>query len=554
LKRGPSRAEKRMTKDILRAEMARTEDLKFLNIREVLIVVLLLGLAFGIRLYVVFHTYVITNDGVLYIKVSKLIAQGEIGAALNTYFLNLYPFIIAAFQKVFSDWEFSAQMASAVFGSLTVIPLYFLIKSLFNRSAALMASVFFVFHPYLVRFSAEVIRDPTFWFFFITAIWAGWEALVRKKAWLFVATSLLGTVSFLLRTEGIFFVPLVTAWIFLKDRKTFKSTYRQRILFALILLLTVPLVLSPAMLYLKGKTSHWHWTKANKFLMVITADVGMNAIKDDFHKSELKSWDGSLQESAEFLRLRQFLSLAIEHRTGILMLEMISKFIKAMHPTLLIVLLFGAVARKKIQYCQEEFFLFSAVVLLLLIIFRYASVFFPYIATRFMMAPVILCLAWAGVGIVEMDHRIRNTSLIPHLTRAKFIGFRYLQWALVVLIVFILLPKALASQRAEKIPMKEAGIWIREHGSENPVIIGQRQLVWRIAFYADGTFIEIPGDHDLFEYAEENQAHFLVVNEKDREKNHPRLNHSINPEHFQEEVEIGDPSGFYLIKIYAIKK
>jgi hypothetical protein len=236
------------------------------------------------------------------------------------------------------------------------------------------------------------------------------------------------------------------------------------------------------------------------------------------------------------------------------MLEMISKFIKAMHPTLLIVLLFGAVVRKKIQYRQEEFFLFLAVVLLLLIIFRYASVFFPYIATRFMMAPVILCLAWAGVGIVEMDHRIRNTSLIPHLTRAKFIGFRYLQWALVVLIVFILLPKAVASQRAEKIPMKEAGIWIREHGPKNPVIIGQMQLIWRVAFYADGTAIEFPRDQDLLDYARERRANFIVVNKKNDERVYPDLSRSVNPERFKEEVEIGDPSGSYLIMIYSIKK
>lgn len=542
-----------MTGDSLKAGMTKTEDLKFLNIWEVWIVTLLLGLAFGVRLYMVFHTYVITNDGVLYIKVAKLIAKGEIGAALGVYFLNLYPFIVAAFQKVFIDWEFSAQMVSAVFGSLAVIPLYCLIRSLFDRNVALMSSILFIFHPYLVRFSAEVIRDPTFWFFFMMAMWVSWEAISRKKAWLFAATSLLGVVSFLLRTEGIFIVPLVALWILLKDWKTFKATYKRRILFFLILLFTGPILLSPAILYLKGKTSHWTWTKADRFLIVATADVGMNAIKDDFKKLELTPWNDRSQGSVEFLRLRQFLSLAIKHRIGVVTLEMISKFIKAMHPLLVILLLLGAVARRRIQYHKEkELFLLSAVAFLLLIILRYATTFFPYIGTRFMMAPAILCLGWVSVGILEIEHRIRDTSLIAHSIRAKLAGFRYFQWVLLALIVFALLPEALASQRVDKIPIKKAGIWIREHGPRNPVIIGQNQLAWRVAFYADGTSIGFPGNRDLFEYAQKNRVSFLVVNEKGAEEDHSDLCRSINPEHFREEVEIGDPSGSYVIKIYSI--
>ncbi len=101
---------------------------RFAEIREGWIVPILLGLAFGVRLYLVFHTYLITNDGVLYIKMSKLISQGEAGAAGSLLFFDLSPLITMVFQKVFSDWELSAQMVSAVFGSLTIIPLYFLMK------------------------------------------------------------------------------------------------------------------------------------------------------------------------------------------------------------------------------------------------------------------------------------------------------------------------------------------------------------------------------------------------------------------------------------------
>jgi 4-amino-4-deoxy-L-arabinose transferase-like glycosyltransferase len=116
---------------------------------------------------------------------SKLISQGEAGAAFSLSFFNLYRFITAIFQKVFNEWELSAQMVSAVFSSLTSIPFYFLIRSLLGRTVTFISSILFIFHPYLVRYSAEVIQGPTFWFFPMMTLWVGWEAISRKRAWLF---------------------------------------------------------------------------------------------------------------------------------------------------------------------------------------------------------------------------------------------------------------------------------------------------------------------------------------------------------------------------------
>jgi hypothetical protein len=49
-------------------ETASTRFSPFSNIREGWIISILLGLAFGVRLYLVFHTYLITYDGVLYMQ------------------------------------------------------------------------------------------------------------------------------------------------------------------------------------------------------------------------------------------------------------------------------------------------------------------------------------------------------------------------------------------------------------------------------------------------------------------------------------------------------
>jgi hypothetical protein len=534
--------------------MKKTESMDFTpfsHIREGLIVSTLLGLAFGVRLFLVFHTYIITNDGILYVKMAKLISQGKAGAAFGLLSFNLYPVIIAAFQKLFSDWEFSGQMVSTVFGSLTIIPFYFLIRSLLGRTVAFISSILFVFHPYLVRFSAEVIRGPTFWFFFIMTVWVGWEAISRKRAWLFFLTSLLGAVCFLLRPEGIVVVPIVAVWVFLKNWGKVKSTYRQRIFFALILLFTVPILLSPAMLYLKKKTGRWHWARADTILKMATTDSTVSSIKNNFHKLEMKPWDESSQGEEEFIRLRGFLSLATEHRIGIVTLEVMSKFQKAMHPLLLILLLFGVMRRKIIQYeKKEELFLLSFLAIFFLILVGYGTITF-YIGTRYMIAPVMLCLGWAAIGIIELGYRIRHTSWLLRLKDRRGVGLGNIPWILLIVIILALLPKTLAPQRVEKIPIKTAGVWIGEHGPRDPIIMAHGGLA-RIAFYADGTFLEIPKDQDLFEYAKKNRVNFLAINEKDIEQSHLSPMRSLNPEQFKEEVVIGKSSGSYVIRIYSV--
>lgn len=522
------------------------------NARENLIVTIIFGLALGLRLFLVFHTYLITNDGILYVRLAKLISKGEFGVAFSISFFNLYPFVIALFQKIFNDWELSGQMVSVVFGSLTVIPLYFLTKSLFSRTVAMVSSVLFVFHPYLVRFSAEVIRGPIFWFFFVMALWVGWEAISRKGPWLFAMTGIFGTLSFLFRPEGIFVVALVGVWTIFSNRKTWSQSLRQRILFVLILFLPVPMLVSPALLYLRGKTGRWHWARAEEIPRLAFSDIKMSAIKKNFDQIKVMPWDNRPEGQIALIRLKAFLSLARDHRIGVIGLELWSKFLKAMHPILFIILVFGVIKRKVVRYHKEEdLFLVSVLAMIVVVLFRYGTV-TAYVGTRHMMAPVTLCLAWAGAGLVEVEHRIRNIFPIEKLTRPRIAGMTSIEWALVILIILALLPKTLASQRFEKRPIREAGVWIKENGPKSPVVMCQGGLA-RVAFYADGTFLEIPRDQDLFEYAKKSQATFLALNEKSIEKTHPGLIHALDQNQFREEITIGESSGPYVIRIYSVK-
>jgi len=503
-----------------------------------------------VRLYVVFHTYVITNDGVLYVELAKLLSRGEVGKALSVWAPNLYPVIIALFQRVFDDWEFSGQLVSTFFGTLTIVPFYLLMRSLFGRPVALIASLLFTCHPYLVRFSAEVIRGPTFWFFFMMTLWVGWEGISRRMGWLLALTGFFGAVSFLLRPEGIFVIPVLAFWVCAMNWRS--STVQQKIVLPLIVLIAVPVVLSPGMLYFRIRTGDWNWARADLIPGIALGDVKMKSIKENWDRIEINRWGDCGEANLEWIRLKAFLSLAKDHRLSIIGVEILAKFMKGMHLLVLLLFLFGVFGRRKIEYRKKkELFLASVAAVFVLVLVRYGSI-YVCISTRHVIIPVILCLGWAGAGVVEIENRFKHFLLKKGGAGTKIAQFSWFRWALLLLILLALLPMTLASQRLDKISMREAGAWIKENGPSTPVILGDAGLA-RVGFYAEGRFLEIPVGEDLFEYARAQGVDFLVVNDRSIGPSHPDLVDLLDSRHFREKVVIGDFSESHVIRIYGFE-
>ena len=132
----------------------------------------LLGLAAAIRVYLYFHTYLVSMDGAFqFIPLAKLFAEGNFKAALGHGQLPLYPILIALLSKTGLDFETSGRLVSLIFSLMTVFPLYFLGKKIFNSKIAFVGCMFFAIHPYLARFSVDVLKDPLYVCLFISSIW-----------------------------------------------------------------------------------------------------------------------------------------------------------------------------------------------------------------------------------------------------------------------------------------------------------------------------------------------------------------------------------------------
>ena len=131
--------------------------------------VIVIGIA--IRAFAAFQTYVINPDGMLYIQQAKAIYHGDWQLLRSCQpFVSSYPFLIAAAHWVVPSWIGSARMISVLFGSLTLIPLYFLLRRFADERTSCLSVLLYAFIPFLVSGSADLIRDSVCWFFLVSGL------------------------------------------------------------------------------------------------------------------------------------------------------------------------------------------------------------------------------------------------------------------------------------------------------------------------------------------------------------------------------------------------
>jgi 4-amino-4-deoxy-L-arabinose transferase-like glycosyltransferase len=129
--------------------------------------VILIGIA--IRAFAALNTAVINPDGMVYIQQAKAIYHGDWQLARACVpFVSSYPFLIAAAHWVLPSWIDSARMISVLFGSLTLVPLYFLLRRFADERTSCLCVLLYAFIPFLVSGSADLIRDPVCWFFLVS--------------------------------------------------------------------------------------------------------------------------------------------------------------------------------------------------------------------------------------------------------------------------------------------------------------------------------------------------------------------------------------------------
>lgn len=181
-------------------------------------------IAFGVRFYLCLSTAVINPDGIIYIQQARAIYYQQWGeiTACGMKYLSLLPPMIAAAFTVLRDWETAGRFISLLFGTGTLIPLYFILKRFFDRRTVGLTLLVYAFIPALAERSADIIRGPIYWFFLASAMLMVLRHRERRAHAGFDIDLQVACILFLVaawaRIEASFFLILTGAYLLFTER------------------------------------------------------------------------------------------------------------------------------------------------------------------------------------------------------------------------------------------------------------------------------------------------------------------------------------------------
>ena len=468
----------------------------FNNKRFLIPVALVLG-AFALRLYAALVPGIIVPDGVVYIDTAKMILSGQWQKVSEQGIYSAYPFLIVLFQKMFVDWETAGRMVSVVFGSLAVLPFYFLIKRIFDIKIAVIASLFFVINPRLVEYSSNVIREGAFWFFSITALWAAHEGICRKKWILMVCASFFVGLAALTRMEGVGLAAIIILWICWYYWKEKKFGIKKTLLLLLVFVFAFPVIFSAPLIILKARRGQWEIGHLGSKIPYVLKQS---------EKDAAASYKMSVDESDT---VAKFLS---GNKYAYFLWKALHKFFRSFHVLFILFFIIGVVRRKVIPYDSREVPIIIWWAVFFLVSLLYVSKIY-YLSTRHGMLMSIPATLWVSIGFIELN------NMIERFVARSRPAWNYARNGLVYLFIptcLIILPNTLSWSGHDKVEMKKAGIYLKKMGYSKEKIAVEPRLI-RLGFYADTNYVVIPPlmDHvKLNSFLHSEHITHLVVDER----------------------------------------
>jgi len=511
---------------------------------------LLLIISLSVRIYLSVFTYVIKNDSVAYMQNAKYFASGDFSSALRHDYHPLYSLIMAVLYNVIPNMELSGTIISVLFGTLTVVVFYLIGKSVFDKKVSFVSSVILAFHPYAVRFSADIISDSTYFFLFISALGLGYFAITNRKLLLFALTGICSALAYLTRPEGVGIIIIVAFWCVLKDFVKIKELWKVKLVSILILVVSFLAFSIPYIVFIKQDTGSWSLTKKKKASNLAGLEKVLATLKSDRsvkEESDKEKEEPGLVESEKILvaprndrsveedndKKESYWGSTIKqmtasksnfkiHLNGIL--HIIKKYVSTFHPFLFMLLIIGVINWTRVD--KERFFgiyVTSIILFHLIILYRLnlthlgqGDNIYQYPSRRHLMPLVIPAVFFVGLGLY----------VVGSWTHKKFhncnsiVGFKELlkstwnvQLIVLMIVVTVLLPKTLKPQRFDKYGIKIVGQWIKTNSHKSSPAILSSSL--RNTYYSGGKHFQVENINGTLGYARAKKVDYILITYKE---------------------------------------
>ena len=220
-----------------------------LNPTAVLFCILLIGLM--LRLFDLMNAAVIEMDGIGYTTMAGNFLKGQMFEALKDISHPLYPLFLGFFGLFIRDLELAGRLLSLTCGMLLIYISFAFVKRFFDEKKALWASFFVAIHPYLIRFSAQVLTESLAILLFTAAVFLFFNGWVHDDARSVSLSAILLALTYLTKAEYVIYALPFSFLLLLKKR------YGQAALFMILLFIFS----FPYIYYIKMETGIWTITK-----------------------------------------------------------------------------------------------------------------------------------------------------------------------------------------------------------------------------------------------------------------------------------------------------
>jgi 4-amino-4-deoxy-L-arabinose transferase-like glycosyltransferase len=459
------------------------------NFRPTLLLVPL-TLALLLRLPLLIWPEVIYNDSTIYVLAAKGILEGK---WTETVVPPFYPMLIATAQFVTGDFEMAGILISVIFGTLLVIPVFYLGRELYDARVGMIAALLATVQPYLFKYSGSVLTESIYYFLVAAIILTALRSFNTGKPFYALLFGALTAVGYLVRPEAIGFLAVFGAWILLVNPVHTRRPFARRTTIVLLAGLCFIAFSSPYLVLLRKELGRWELSKKVSVTMgVAEGDDMIEILPGEAFKKQHLTVRSFLNNPFPFVKAVAF---------GIF--QAFYKFQQSFNPLLFLLAIIGFVRKKGsfIHWRQNLFVLSFA-------LFFFALVFPMFkISPRYTSHMIPLTLPWAAYGFMGITEFIRSRDKVR----------RYSGKTICIILLFIiagLLVQGVVQRRREhRVVQKQAGLWLKHNIPRGEKLMSRTV---QEAFYAGMELIRMPeGDFEhAIETARSRSVRYIVIDEK----------------------------------------
>lgn len=254
------------------------------------------------------------DESFTYLATEGILKHGWPQLPIGIIYYKSFPYnYLAAFScSIFGLNELALRLPAVIFGTLSILLIYYFGKTLFNRKIGLLSAVILSLNYWAIMLTREARYYSELQFFYLMSLYFFWQGFYLNKKnyrWFFVVSAILASTS--LRLGDFLFLGFIPLFISLRPKNFFKKEIIQPLLILMILLAGLFFFENTfwqAGRYLghPGEKIHWHdlweakihflvffaWFKGLFHTMFWTAIIGvflilLNNLKNWFSKKEL---------------------------------------------------------------------------------------------------------------------------------------------------------------------------------------------------------------------------------------------------------------------------